>query len=67
LARAPDVPFNPLAMQRYRNRKAAIEARVADGEITKEQGRAQLVMFVEELMRRRGTRSELPQRTEPKN
>lgn len=47
-------PQNPLAMQRYRTRKADLEARVAAAEITREQAAAQLKSFAQELFRRRG-------------
>jgi hypothetical protein len=53
-------PYNPLAMQRIRDRRAAIEARVAAGEITAEQGAAQYRAFVSEMMRRRGRDPDKP-------
>jgi hypothetical protein len=47
-------PYNSLAMQLIRDRKATIAARVASGEITREQGSSQYREFVADMMQRRG-------------
>ncbi|MGD0052334.1 MAG: hypothetical protein ABSD03_11045 [Vulcanimicrobiaceae bacterium] len=45
--------LNPLALTRYRDRKAEIKRRVVAGELTREQGAAQLRVFAAVLLRRR--------------
>lgn len=48
------MPLNPLALTLYRDRKAALEARVTAGTLTAAQARERLVEYVQDLMRRRG-------------
>jgi hypothetical protein len=50
------VGHNTLAVQRIRARKAELQRRVDAGEISPEQGRAQYLAFVREMMERRGER-----------
>ncbi|MDB5069615.1 MAG: hypothetical protein JWM87_726 [Candidatus Eremiobacteraeota bacterium] len=53
-------PYNPLAMQRIRTRKAEITARVKAGEITAQQGAKLAREFIDEMFRRRGDPKRIP-------
>ncbi len=56
--------FNPLAMTLFRRRKAAVEARVAAGEITAEEGRALIKRIGSDVIRGVRERAKKPPPTD---